>query len=99
MQGPPSAPLDLPAIVATLRGGKATDAWVRSWLPDTCAAPPRFVEALYAYARSRRKGAKSRPGLAYDFYHDLVVANLEQRTPALFARDGAGYVPISYATL
>lgn len=99
MQAPPPAPLDLPSITATLRGGKATDAWVRGWLPATCAAPERFVEALHAYALSRRKGLKSRPGLAYDFYHDLVVANLEQRTPALFARDGAGYVPISYATL
>lgn len=99
MAGPPPAPLDLPAIVATLRGGKATDAWVRSWLPDTCAAPERFVEALYAYAIGKRKGLKSRPGLTYNFYQDLVVANLEQRTPALFARDGGSYVPISYATL
>ena len=99
MPGPPPAPLDLPSIVATLRGGKASDAWVRTWLPETNATPERFVEALYAYARSRKKGMKSRPGLAYDFYHDLVVANLEQRTPALFAREGAGYVPISYATL
>jgi hypothetical protein len=98
-EGPAPAPLDVHAIAATLRGGHATDKWVRSWLPDTCAAPPWFVEALYAYALARRKGAKSRPGLAYDFYHDLVVANLEQRMPALFARDGAGYVPISYTML
>ena len=99
MQGPPSTLLDVQAIAATLRGGKATDKWVHSWLPDTCAAPEQFFDALYAYALSKRKGAKSRRGLVYDFYHDLVVANLDQRTPALFARDGAGYVPISYATL
>ena len=42
---PPAPPLDLHPIIATLRGGKATDAWVRSWLPDTNATPERFVEA------------------------------------------------------
>ena len=43
MEGPPSAPLDVQAIAATLRGGKASDKWVRSWLPDTCADPERFL--------------------------------------------------------
>jgi hypothetical protein len=99
MEAPPPAPLDVQAIAATLRGGKASDKWVRSWLLDTCADPERFLEGLYAFALSKRKGLKSRRGLVYDFYHDLVVANLEQRTPALFVKDGAGYAPISYAAL
>src|ERR1700677_2272069 len=94
--GPPPAPLDLHPIIATLRGGKASDAWVRTWLLDTHAAPERFVEALYYHAIAKRKGLKSRPGLAFNFYQDLVVANLESRTPALFAKEGGGYVPISY---
>ena len=95
------APLDLHVVAATLRSGSATDAWVRSWLPATCAAPERFVEALYGHVMAHRRGMKSRLGRAYDLYHDCVVANLEVRTPALFARprDGAPYEEISYGTL
>lgn len=99
MDEPAGPPFDLHVITATLRGGGATDAWVASWLPAAAAAPGRFAEALHAYALTRRRGMKSRRGRAYDLYNDLVVANLDQKNPALFARDGGAFAEISYATL
>lgn len=95
----PPAQLDLRVISATLRGGEASDAWMKAWLSVTFEAPGRFLEMLYAHVLSPRSGMKSRLGREYDLYHDCVLAHVERRAPALFAREGGEYTEISYAML
>ena len=46
--------LDLRAITETLRGGRATDGWIASWLPISQGDPAGFHEVMFAYAGARR---------------------------------------------
>ena len=82
---PPQPPttLDVPAVYATLRGGKANVPWLHTWLPETHAAPELFWQALYAFHIARQNAIKSRYRKAYDFYHDCVVVHLGAGKPAL----------------
>lgn len=92
--------IDFRVVADTLRGGRANDAWMRSWLPSTWSSPERFAEAAYA-ALGTRRGAvfKSRPGAAHDLYHECVSAHLGKRRHALIGRDGLAWDRVSYEAL
>jgi hypothetical protein len=92
--------LDLRAITETLRGGKATEGWVASWLPVSHGDPEAFTEVMYAYAGARRGSIfKSRPRDGYDLYHDAVTALLGRRRTALLGREGEGWTSVSFESL
>lgn len=82
--------LDFARMRESIRAGKATPAWLASWLEPSYAEPEAFRTALYAFAASRREDAiKSRPTVGFDFYHDCVLAHVGQRRRALVARENA----------
>ena len=96
----PVSALDLRAITETLRGGKANEAWLVSWLPSSHADPEGFSEAMFAFAAARRDSAfKSRVREGFDLYHDCVSAHQGRRRMALIGRDGDGWVGVSYEEL
>lgn len=74
--------LDIEAIVAALRAGKAGMKWLGEFLPATYEAPDRFYRALYAFAQRRVGGHKSRPGDGHDLYQDLIGLHIGQRRRA-----------------
>lgn len=99
-QLPPASALDLRAITETLRGGRATDGWLASWLPVAHADPERFTELMYAHAGTRRDSLlKSRGRDGHDLYHDAVTAHQGKRRTALLGREGDGWVSVSYESL
>lgn len=97
----PSPPLDLVAITEGLRGGRATDPWMGSWLPATWQAPEAFAARALAFLGTRRGApCKSHPAHGVDLYHDLVAAHLGHRRTALLARGESGaWQRVSYEAL
>lgn len=92
--------LDLRAITETLRGGRATDGWIASWLPISQGDPAGFHEVMFAHAGARRGSIlKSRPRDGFDIYHDCVTALLGRRRTALLGREGEGWTSVSYESL
>ena len=92
--------IDLRAVQQTLRGGKASDAWMATWLPATYAAPDRFRVGLFAHAGARRgTPMKSEPKGASDLYHDLVIAHLGKRRNAIVERKDGSWERTSYDAL
>ncbi|MFO0660571.1 MAG: AMP-binding protein [Polyangiaceae bacterium] len=92
--------IDFRVVAETLRGGRANDAWMRTWLPATWSSPAKFYEGLYASFGARRGAVfKSRPGSAHDLYHECVSAHLGKRRTALIGREGVGFDRVSYETL
>ncbi len=95
----PPARFDLHVVFETLRGAKATDAWVHEWVSQSYDAPAAFNEALYAYATGRRRGMKSRLGRGYELYNDCVLAHLGAGKTAFIACEGGVLEEVSYDTL
>ena len=97
----PLPPLDLGAITEGLRGGRATPAWLASWLPATWQAPDALSSLALAWlGRHRGAPCKSRPDQGTDLYHDLVAAHLGQRRTALLTRgDDGTWQSVSYDAL
>jgi len=86
--------LDLATIRSAIRAGKATPAWLASWLPSTYERPERFRELLYGFA-----GVKTTPTGPVDFYSDCVLAHAGGPKIAVLAREGRERVHLSYASL
>lgn len=93
-------PIDVGAAADALRAGAASDAWLGSWLPASCADPEPFGRATLAMLGERRGAAfKSRPSEGCDLYHDLVAAHLGKRRRALVGREGGARASLSYEAL
>ena len=94
------AKIDLYAARQTIRAGKATDAWLASWMPGTYASPERFRGALFAESGARREAPlASRPGAACELYRDFVAAHLGKRRVALVEPRGDGWERTSFDAL
>ncbi|HVJ91094.1 MAG TPA: AMP-binding protein [Labilithrix sp.] len=92
--------LDFAGMRESIRAGKATPAWLASWLEKSYASPGAFRTALYMFAAARREDAiKSRPHVGFDFYHDCVLAHVGQRRRALVAREGRDLSSITFESL
>jgi hypothetical protein len=92
--------IDLRVVFETLRGGKATDAWMATWLPATYEGGDAFREAVFAQVGARRDASfKSRQSGGHDLYHDHVAAHVGKRRVALVCRDGAGWDRVTYEAL
>ncbi len=97
---PTLLPVDVVAAAEALRDGVASDAWLGSWLPASCATPEAFGEATLGLLGERRGAAfKSRPAEGCDLYHDLVAAHLGKRRRALVGREGGAWTSFTYGAL
>ncbi len=95
--------LDFAVVRETLRAGKATPAWLATWVPGAWADPEAFRKDFYAFAAAKREGAiKSRPQTGFDLYHDAVLAHVGRQKRALVAREREGgreLVTVSFESL
>lgn len=92
--------LDLTAITASLRGGRATEAWLATWLPSTWGAGEAFAaEARAHLGRQRGAAFKSDGRTGHDPYHDAVAAHLGKRRVAVVSVEGGEVVRVGYDEL
>lgn len=91
--------LDIDAVVAAFRSGKAGMKWLGEFLPATYEAPDRFYRALYAFAQRRVGGHKSRPGDGYDLYQDTIGLHVGQRRRAFIRMTADGQDEITFDNL
>jgi hypothetical protein len=92
--------LDFEAVCAGLSTGKGGAGWMLGWLSGTWTAPERFHEALFSYAQAKCGGRlRSRRGVSYDLYHDLVLAHADPRRAAVATYEASGSQQVSYDSL
>lgn len=92
--------LDLRAIVETLRDGRATDAWMASWIPISAADPSAFSAQMFNLLAIRRGSLlKSEIGGGIDLYHDCVIALLGRRRTAISSQENGEWLTTSYEAL
>lgn len=92
--------LDVSELYETLRSGQATDDWLDGWLSRTYEEPARFHEAAFVHAFKQRGGLlKSRYGEGYDFYHDIVLAQLGRGRTVIVAKEAENAVSLTFEQL
>lgn len=93
-------PIDIGALCAELRTGRAGAAHLASWLPACWQAPERFERSLYAYAWNRRpEPIRTRPELGVDLYADCITTKLGAGRAALVLLQDGQPREISYEWL
>lgn len=94
-----SSEIDLRVVRDALRSGRAPNAWMSAWLDEAYAAPERFLDAVYAFARVRRGGLKSSRDRVVDLYYDVLTAHLGASKRAFVAHERGSVVELSYEAL
>ncbi|AUX29119.1 MULTISPECIES: AMP-binding protein [Sorangium] len=92
--------MDVPAALRSLDLSREDDVPDLAWLTASHDDPPAFWSALAEHARRIAPAPRSRPGQAYDLYHDTVGRHAATTRVALVVHDRrAGWRSLSYAEL
>lgn len=96
-------PFDISSILAQLNTGQLQGVGLPDWLQESWSDPEGFAAALASSSAIPGRGAlplKSRPGLHYDLFHDLLVRHASSHHAALRAYDPRqGWQTLSYHAL
>jgi hypothetical protein len=93
-------PFDVRQILEQLDAAKASNADVPKWLEESWADSEGFITALTAAHTGRGVPVKTRPGVHYDFFQDLVGQHADTDRIAFRAYDRLrGWQTLSYRQL
>ena len=92
-----STAVDFHAVKDMLRAGRATDAWLSSWLVATWNDASHFHAALSGSLNRRDQRATLDSGVC--LYQECFAAHVGKQRTALVARDGADFVELGFDRL